>query len=86
MEIDLRTRTLIGELTVRSGNASITEDIVCMKNGDPYIPEDIIERFITVANEMSRFNDVSDVDFVLKIAEAFLNDSERRELIEKLQK
>lgn len=83
MKIQLNTRYSIAELEVTSGNTTITEDVAV--GYSDYISSEYIENLVSVANDMSRFNKVSDVDFVKNIINAFLNDSERVELIEQLQ-
>lgn len=83
--MEIKTRTKEGsfvELQIESGNTRITEDLAIIKNGKWVVPENEIEQFITIANECSRFNGTSDVNFVKKIFEAFLNDAERSEFLE----
>lgn len=82
MEIELRTRSLIAELTIKSGNATIEEDLALVSKGKAYIPDADIEKFITIARDMNLFNGKSDVDFITMIYGAFLNDYEREEFIE----
>ena len=81
MEIELRRRSLIAELIVKSGNAKIEEDVAEVKKGVGYIPDELIEKFVTIARDMNQFNDKSDVDFVKMVYEAFLNDAERVEFL-----
>lgn len=82
MEIELRTRSLIAELIIKSGNAKIEEDLAIVKNGIGHIPDADIEMFITIAREMNLFNGKSDVDFVKMVYDAFLSDYERSTFIE----
>jgi hypothetical protein len=82
MEIELRTRSLMAELTVKSGNAKIEEDVAQVRKGIGYIPDELIEKFITIARDMNQFNDKSDVAFVKMVYDAFLNDAERAEFLE----
>ena len=84
MEITAREYCSLFEVTVESGNAKITEDIsqIQTTRQGGFVPEDEIEQFIAVAYEANRFNGASDVDFVYKIFDAFLNDSEREQFIE----
>lgn len=86
MELNLRTYSTLAELTIKSGSVKLTEDMAIFDRNvrDWRIPESDIEQFITVANDMSRFNHVSDVDFCKKICDAFLNDTEMKELVELL--
>lgn len=84
MEIELRTRSLIAELTIRSGNAKIVEDLAVVKNGIGHIAESDIEKFVTIAREMNLFNGKSDIDFVKMIYNAFLSDYERSTFIEEV--
>jgi hypothetical protein len=81
MEIELKTRSLIAELAIKSGNAKIEEDIAIVKNGSGYIPDEDIETFITIARDMNCFNGKSDIEFVKMVYEAFLNDSEREHFL-----
>ena len=67
MEIELRTRTLIAELTIKSGNAKIEEDLAILDKGVATIPDAEIKKFITIAREMNNFNGKSDDDFVKMI-------------------
>ena len=84
MEFNLRTNQSIAELTVISGNATITEDLsgYDSKKRDFFIDNGLIESVITLANDMSRFNNISDVDFVKNIFDTFLNDSEKAKFLE----
>jgi hypothetical protein len=79
MEIELKTSSLIAELTIKSGNAQIQEDLATIigNGGGAQIPNFNIEQFITIAREMNSFNGKSDIDFVRMVYEAFLNDYER---------
>ena len=85
MEIELRTRGLIAELTIKSGNAKIEEDLAVVSKGKAYIPDDNIEKFITIARDMNWFNGKSDIDFVKMVYEAFLNDSEREAFLDMIR-
>ena len=77
MKLSLRTIGNIAKLTIQDGTCTLQTDIA-----EPYenrrwaIDENLIQQFITVANDMSRFNNVKDLDFVKGIIGAFLNDSE----------
>lgn len=80
MKIALRTRTNVADLIIESENTRITEDIAF---GSPSkIEESTIEDFISVAFEMSRYNQVDDVNFVKTIYDNFLSDSERNRFLE----
>lgn len=75
------------EVIIVNGSTILTVDVSNYKEGKGHVPEDIIENFITIANELSRFNRTSDVDFVYKIYEAFLSSgSERDEFNTKITK
>lgn len=84
MEIKLNVRHALAELEITEGSAKITEDIASYsrKDGGYFIPESLIETFLTIGFEMSRYNKRSDVDTMKKLFDAFLNDSERKEFIE----
>lgn len=85
IKMDIKTRVKDGsfvELQIESGNTRITEDLATLKSGKWVVPENEIEQFITIANECSRFNGTSDVDFVKKIFDAFLSDYEKSEFLE----
>ena len=85
MEIELKTRSLIAELIIKSGNTKIEEDLTIFSKGKSYIPDDDIEKFITVARDMNQFNGKSDIDFVRMVYEAFLNDSEREAFLDMIR-
>lgn len=80
MEISTRTYYSTATVNIETTNVTISEDVDC--NGE--VPEELIEEMITAANDLSRFNKVSDVDFVEKIIGSFLNDTEVEQLIEEL--
>lgn len=83
--MDIKTRVKDGsfvELQIESGNTKITEDLATLKSGKWVVPENEIEQFVTIANECSRFNGISDVDFVKKIFDAFLSDYEKSQFLE----
>lgn len=77
MNISVNTRWIVSTLIIESGNTKVTEDL---SEGDEV--NEMIDKLITIANELSRFNDISDVTFVSKIHDAFLNDSEREQFLE----
>jgi hypothetical protein len=72
------------EIQIESGNTKITEDLERSVNGKWIVPESDIEQFLTIANDCSRFNGVADVDFVKIVADAFLSDCEKEELVNRL--
>lgn len=86
MKIETRQNDVFFELTVISGDIKITEDIEVRNGFKPgyIVPDESIENFISIANDMSRFNGTPDIEFVKTIIGAFLNDSERAELIDYL--
>ncbi len=84
MRITLKKTDISVELIVSTDGARITEDIshfdrAC--NGWR-VDERIQQQLITAANEISRFNCISDVDFCKSICDALLSDSEIEDLIE----
>lgn len=74
------------ELTIESDSTKITTDIAAyhglLKRW--VIDENIIDQFITIANDCSRFNRKSDVDFVKKIYDSLLNDAEKQEFLNEI--
>jgi len=83
--MDITTRIKDGlfvELQVKSENTTLTEDLAVRKKEGWKVPDLEIEQFISIANECSRFNGTSDVDFVKNIFDNFLNDSEKERFIE----
>lgn len=86
MQLKLRTKDTFAKLTIESGSVKVTEELAIYNgHGNKWIvSESQIEEFITIANDLSRFNKVSDVDFCLNIVSAFLNDGEREEFMERM--
>lgn len=82
MKITFEGRANIGYLTASTISATIKEDIVTNSG----VPEEEIEQLITVAFEMTRYNKESDVDAVIRIVGAFLNETEVQQLIDHLIK
>jgi hypothetical protein len=72
------------EIQIESGDAKLKEDLERSVNGKRIVPESDIEQFLTIANDCSRFNGVADVDFVKMVADAFLSDGEKKELVDRL--
>jgi hypothetical protein len=89
MEISVRTKPdSFVELRIDTHNVTITEDLTVTsiyENKKVVVPDATIEQFITVANDCSRFNGISDLDFVKNIYEAFLNDYEREQFLEAIK-
>lgn len=57
MEISLRTNGTLAELTVKTNNTEIIESIADYSEAKMFhIDESIEENFVTVANDISRFN------------------------------
>lgn len=83
MEISLRIKEKIAEITIEVEGATIKEDIVRYDSmGKSFIvDESFIENLLTIARDLVRFNKESDLDFVKKTM-CFLNNTERKELIE----
>lgn len=87
MEFKLRTSASFAELIINTGDTKTTSDVSIYSSTRGFIiPDETIEQFITTANEMSRFNQVDDVDFVKKIYDAFLNGSEKKIFLELINK
>lgn len=86
MEIFFNSRKGVRfDLTIKTEGGTTTEvDITNPSNGVYIIDESLRQNFITIANEMSRFNGISDVDFAKEIIENFLTDTEKQELIQHL--
>jgi hypothetical protein len=82
MEIEFIQYSSIAEVQIKSGSATINEDVSKYIGGAWIVPIATVERFITIANEMSRFNREDDVEFVKKIYDTFLNDSERERFLD----
>ena len=85
MEIELNPKGLTAEIIIKSGNAKIEEDLAVVNKGEAHIPDSDIEKFIGIARDMNWFNGKSDVDFVEMIYNAYLNDSEREEFLDKIR-
>jgi hypothetical protein len=86
MEIKLNTRDLVADLTVTSGNATISEDVAEINSGFGHIPVNLIEEFMSIANQMHNYNrNGSDVEFVKMVHDAFLSDSEKQRFYELLE-
>jgi len=79
MEIKLTKTSLIAELTIKSGNATISEDLAKIGENSAYIPNEEINKFIDVARDMNFFNGKSDVDFLKMIYDGYLTQSEQEE-------
>lgn len=73
------------ELTLKQENTTMVVDLTTIQNKKWAVPNELIAQFVSLANDCSRFNGVTDVDFVMGIVES-LNESERQELIERLTK
>jgi len=82
MEIKIHQKDTFFEVIIETGNAQFKEDVAEYDTRRGwFIDEKTIRQCIALANEMSRFNSESDIDFVKNIADAFLNDSEKNQLI-----
>lgn len=73
-----------GYITVKHEATTIKEDVVEKIGSNWRVPQGIIEEFITAANEMSRYNEVNDIDFVKMIFDCFLSDYEQALFIEQI--
>lgn len=84
MEFKVRSKGgILCELTVRSGNATITED---MASSNLLVPKSEIEELIMAAVELNRFNRDSDVDFITNIIDNWSDYSDREKIAEYIQK
>jgi len=72
MKISVDARMWKAELSIQSANTTINEDL---SEGTESL--EIIDQLIQASNELSLFNHISDVDFVKKIYDKFLTDSEK---------
>ncbi|MDD5648980.1 MAG: hypothetical protein PHF86_00940 [Candidatus Nanoarchaeia archaeon] len=84
MELSLKTKEdYFAELTINIGNAKIIEDLAKYTTKKGWgVDESLIENLITIANDLSKFNNVSDVEFAKKILQSSLNNSDRDEILE----
>lgn len=82
MDIQVRTRSTLCEIEVMANGSTITESLMPLNNDhDSELPNNLI----TAANDIARFKGVSDVDFVLDIFNAFLNDSEKEAFMSEIK-
>ena len=82
MDIKLRVKTgSFAELRIETHNVTITDDLTVYENRKWSVPDVTIESFINIARDCNSFNGSTDVEFVKKIYEAFLNDYERGEFL-----
>lgn len=85
MNITLRTSNLTAYLTVKSGNAVISENVADYISNEAKtlytVPESFIENLITIARDLNNFNDKTDIEFVKMIYKTFLNDTERKQFL-----
>lgn len=80
--MNIKTRIKDGQyvvLQIETDSSTVTEDLATLRSGSGkwVVPENIIELFIEIANQCSRFNGTSDADFVKKICEAYPDDTEK---------
>ena len=85
--MELSTRVNSGynicELTIKSENTTINEDLSTYKaDGKYYVPQKIIEEFFNAGFDLNRFNDKSDVDTIKMIFDNFLSDNDKAQFIE----
>ena len=77
MKVTTNTRRYTADVIIKSDNTRIEESVsVGIET------EEMIDNLITVSNELSRFNNISDVDFVKRIYDNFLNDGEKEQFLE----
>ena len=84
MDIEIRTYSTLCEMTVKSENTKIIENLTFLNRETKQYEADsnIAEQLITAAFDISRFNKKSDVDMVKEIFENFLNKHEQDEFLE----
>ena len=83
MDIKLRVKTdSFAELRIETHNVTITDDLTVYENKKWLVPDATIESFINIARDCNSFNGSTDLEFVKKIYEAFLNDYEREQFLE----
>jgi hypothetical protein len=86
MEIKLKARGLVADLIVISGNATILEDVAEINSGFGHIPVNLIQDFLSIANQMHNYNrNNSDVEFVKMVHDRFLSDNEKKSFYELLE-
>ena len=85
MEFELKTRSLVAELIVTCGNATIAEDVAGTKNGVGYIPDSFIEQVFSVMREMYQYNGKTDVEFAKYFYEVVLTHSEKADFLEQIK-
>lgn len=84
MEITFRSKgDYIAELTVKSENTTISEDVLDFgKDRKRHVKDGVFQSLINAAFEVKRFDRTSDVDTVKEIFDAFLSDTERQQFID----
>ena len=86
MDIKLRVRSdSFAELRIETHSVTITDDLTVYENNKWGVPDATIESFINIARDCNTFNGSTDVEFVKKIYEAFLNDYEREQFLEAIK-
>ena len=74
MDFKVRINSNICELTVSSGNATITEDIA---TENMKVPQVDINTLVRTALELNKFNGQSDFDFFTDIIDIFCTETEK---------
>ena len=77
MKVTANIKNYSASIIIESGHTKIDESV---SEGTETL--EIIDNLITTSNDLSRFNNISDVDFVKRIYDAFLNDIERKQFLE----
>lgn len=83
MELSVRRSSSICEVTIKSANTTITEDLAIAKGFK--VEESAIHDAFEFAFDLARFNNQSDVDTMAKLFESKLTAMEKREFIEQIQ-
>lgn len=83
MELSVRRTSSICEVTIKSANTIITEDLAIAKGFK--VEESVIHDAFEFAFDLARFNNQSDVDTMAKLFESKLTAMEKREFIEQIQ-
>jgi hypothetical protein len=83
MEISVRRTSSICEVTIKSANTIVTEDLAMEKGFQ--VEESVINDAFEFSFTLARHNHQSDVDTMLGLFESKLTSMERKEFIERVQ-
>ena len=86
MKFSLKTKETIAELTIQDQGMVITSDLAYFdsKIDNWVVEEEIVEQLITCARDLKLFNCGSDIEFVKKIYQNFLDDYEKQQFKEQI--